>query len=327
MKMHRPWLKPISLWLLALSASLAPMAHAEDYPARPVKIISDSAPGSAVDVTLRMVADRLGQIWGQQVVPVNQPGAGGTISARVAAEAAPDGYTLYMPALSVFLPAPGKAANTAFELPRDFAPIGSVTEQPMFIAAAPSLGVTTLPELIALAKQRPGEISYAVTGVGRLTHLTGELLQLRAGIKLLLVPYSGGPSHALNDIMGGRIPLIIEGYSGLAGAIQGGNLKPLAVASARRLPDFPNLATVAETLSGFKAIGWQGLMAPAGTSETIVRKVSEDLRKVMTDPTLAAQLAGRGSYPLPMSPAEVTAFIHDQQQQWSPVLQQLAAKP
>jgi len=326
MNMHRPWLKLVSL-CLAFAANLVATAQAEDYPARPVKIISDSAPGSAVDVTLRMVADRLGQIWGQQVLPVNQPGAGGTISARVAAEAAPDGYTLYMPALSVFLPAPGKAANTVYELPRDFAPIGSVTEQPMFIAAAPSLGVSTLPELIALAKQRPGEISYAVTGIGRLTHLTGELLQLRAGIKLLLVPYSGGPSHALNDIMGGRIPLIIEGYSGLAGAIQGGNLKPLAVASARRLPDFPNLATVAETLPGFKAIGWQGLVAPAGTSETIVRKVSEDLRKVMTDPTLGAQLAGRGSYPLPMSPAEVTAFIRDQQQQWGPVLQQIAAKP
>src|SRR5215472_10692705 len=198
MKMHRLRLKSISLWLLALSASLAATAQAEDYPTRPVKIISDSAPGSAVDVTLRMVADRLSHIWGRQVLPVNQPGAGGIISAEAAAE----GYTLYMPALSVFLPAPGKAANTAFELPRDFAPIGSVTEQPMFIAAAPSLGVTTLRELIALAKQRPGEISYAVTGVGRLTHLTGELLQLRTGIKLLLVPYSGGPSHALNDIMG-----------------------------------------------------------------------------------------------------------------------------
>src|SRR5436305_9910134 len=215
----------VLLSLLALSANLAPQAHAEDYPTWPVKIISDSAPGSAVDVTLRMVADRLGQIWGQQVLPVNQPGAGGTISARVAAEAAPDGYTLYMPALSVFLPAPGKAANTAFELPRDFAPIGSVTEQPMFIAAAPSLGVTTLPELIALAKQRPGEISYAVTGVGRLTHLTGELLQLRTGIKLLLVPYSGGPNHALNDIIGGRIRLFIECYAPRARSVQGGEFK------------------------------------------------------------------------------------------------------
>jgi len=327
MKMHRLRLKSISLWLLALSVSLAATAQAEDYPTRPVKIISDSAPGSAVDVTLRMVADRLSHIWGQQVLAVNQPGAGGTISARAAAESAPDGYTLYMPALSVFLPAPGKAANLVFDVPRDFAPIGSVTEQPMFIAAAPSLGVATLPELIALAKQRPGEISYAVTGVGRLTHLTGELLQLRTGIKLLLVPYSGGPSHALNDIMGGRIPLIIEGYQGLAGAIQGGNLKPLAVAAAERLPDFPNLPTVAETLPGFKAMGWQGLVAPVGMPEAIVRKASEDLRKVVSHPTLKAQLAGRGSYPRPMSSAEVTAFIHDQQQQWGPVLQQLVAKP
>jgi tripartite-type tricarboxylate transporter receptor subunit TctC len=325
--MHRPRLKSLSLWLLALSASLAAPAQAQDYPTRPVKIISDSAPGSAVDVTLRMVADRLGQVWGQQVLPINQPGGGGVISARAAAEAAPDGYTLYMPALSVFLPAPGKAANTVPELPRDFAPIGSVTEQPMFIAAAPSLGVSTLPELIALAKQRPGEISYAVTGVGRLTHLTGELLQLRTGIKLLLVPYSGGPSHSLNDIMGGRIQFIIEAYQGLAGAIQGGNLKPLAVASAERLPDFPNLPTVAETVPGFTAVGWQGLVAPIGTPETIIRKASEDLRKVVSDPAFKAQLAGRGSYPVPMSPTEVTAFIQDQQRQWSPVLQQLANKP
>jgi tripartite-type tricarboxylate transporter receptor subunit TctC len=325
--MHRLRLKALSIWLLALSASLAAPAQAQEYPTRPVKIISDSAPGSAVDVTLRMVADRLSHMWGQQVLAVNQPGAGGIISARVAAEATPDGYTLYMPALSVFLPAPGKAANTALELPRDFAPIGSVTEQPMFIAAAPSLGVSNLPELIALAKQKPGEISYAATGVGRLTHLTGELLQLRTGIKLLLVPYSGGPSHSLNDIIGGRIPLIIEGYQGLAGAIQAGSLKPLAAAAPERLPDFPDLPTVAETVPGFKAMGWQGLVAPVGTPEAIVRKASEDLRKVIGDPALKAQLAGRGSYPLPMSPAEVTAFIQDQQRQWAPVLQQLAAKP
>src|SRR5919109_1705438 len=202
--MHRPRLKSLSLWLLALSASLSTPAQAQDYPTRPVKIISDSAPGSAVDVTLRIVADRLGQVWGQQVLPVNQPGGGGVISARAAGEAAPDGYTLYMPALSVFLPAPGKAGSTAFELPRDFSPIGSLTEQPMFVAAAPSLGVATLPELIALAKQRPGQISYAVSGIGRLTHLTGELLQMRAGIELQMVPYSG--NQTLSDVIAGRVP-------------------------------------------------------------------------------------------------------------------------
>src|SRR6266851_814603 len=246
MKVHALWRKMIILCFAALWSAVGVPARAENYPDRPVKIISDSAPGSAVDVTLRVIADRLSQSLGQQVLAVNHPGAGGAISARIAADAEPDGYTLYMPALSVFLAVPGKAANLPLELPRDFTPIGSVVDQPMFVAVAPSLGVATLPQLIALASKRPGEISYAATGVGRLTHLTGELLQQRTGIKLLLVPYSGGPSHALNDIIGGHVGMIIEGYSGLAGGIQSGAIKPIAVGSAQRLPNFPDLPTIAE---------------------------------------------------------------------------------
>jgi tripartite-type tricarboxylate transporter receptor subunit TctC len=323
MRLSRFWLP---IWLLLLAAGAA-QAQVEPYPSRPVKIITDSAPGSSVDVTLRLVADRLSQTWGQQALAVNQPGAGGAISARAAAEAAPDGYTLYMPALSVFLNTPGRAANLPLELPRDFAAIGSVSEQPMFIAVAPSLGISTLPELIALAKRKPGELSYAATGVGRLTHLTGELLQSRAGIKLLLVPYSGGPTHALNDVLGGRIPVIIEAYSGLAGAVQSCNLKPIATASLQRLPDFPDLATVAETLPGFNAVGWQALLAPNGTPEAIVRKVGSDLREVLAQPEVKKQLAARGGYPRPMSPDEVIGFVQSQQRTWNPLLQQFAAQP
>ena len=199
------WLKFTLLWLLPMTAATA-SAQSASYPSKSVKIISDSAPGSAVDVSLRVIAEGLSQHWGQQVVVVNHPGAGGAISAKVAAEAAPDGYNLYAPALSVFLAVPGKASNLPLHLPRDFVPIGLTAEQPMFVGVAPSLGITTLPELIALAKCRPGAISYAVTGVGRLTHLTGELLQLRAGIKLQIVPYTGGSAQALGDIMGGRFP-------------------------------------------------------------------------------------------------------------------------
>jgi tripartite-type tricarboxylate transporter receptor subunit TctC len=323
MKSLRYW----SMWLLLLSLASGAQAQVEPYPNRPVKIITDSAPGSSVDVTLRLIADRLSQAWGQQALAVNQPGAGGAISARAAAEAAPDGYTLYMPALSVFLNTPGRAANLPLELPRDFAAIGSVSQQPMFIAVAPSLGISTLPELIALAKQRPGELSYAATGVGRLTHLTGELLQSRAGIKMLLVPYSGGPTHALNDVLGGRIPVIIEAYSGLAGAVQSGKLKPIATGSLQRLPDFPDLPTAAETLPGFNAVGWQALMAPNGTPEAIVRKVANDLRDVLAQPEVKKQLAARGGYASPMSPDEVIAFVRNQQQTWNPLLQQFAAQP
>jgi tripartite-type tricarboxylate transporter receptor subunit TctC len=314
------------LTLPLLAAALADAAVAQDYPSRPVRIISDSAPGSSVDVTMRMIGDRLGQAWGQQVVAVNQPGAGGAISARAAAEAAPDGYTLYMPALSVFLNSPGRAANLPLELPRDFLPIGSVSEQPMFISVDPALGAKTLAELIALAKARPGQLSYAATGVGRLTHLTGELLQSRAGIKLLLVPYSGGPTHALNDVMGGRIPVIIEAYGGIAGAIQSGKIKPIAIGGSKRLPNFPDVPTVAETLPGFNAVGWQALLAPKGTPEPILRKVAGDLRKVLAEPEIGKQLAARGGYPSPMSPDEVIAFVQDQQRTWNPLLQQFATK-
>src|SRR5262245_61764316 len=194
---------------------IAPTTQAQDFPNRPVKILTDSAPGSAVDVILRVIADRLTAIWGQQVLPVNQPGAGGAIAARLAASSPPDGYTLFIPALSTFVAPPGAAANLPIEVPRDFVPVGFLGGAPMFSSAAPWLGATTLPELIAIAKRRPGELVYGTNGRGRLTHLTGELFASRAGIKLLMLPYSGGTAQVLNDVLGGRVPLVIEAYSGV----------------------------------------------------------------------------------------------------------------
>jgi len=313
----------VSVLVTAAMVVVVAPANAQTYPAKPVRIISDSAPGSAVDVTVRIVAEGLGKLWGQQVVTANHPGAGGAISARVASEAAPDGYTFYMPALSVFLPSPGRAANLPLMVPRDFIPVGFATLQPMFIGASAKLGITSLADLIARAKKQPGELSYAVTGVGRLTHLTGELLQMRAGIKLLMVPYSGGPNHALADVIGGRVPLVIEGYAGLASGFQGGGLKALATGAGKRLPDFPDLPAVAETLPGFNAVGWQVLVAPVGTPAAIVDKVSADLRTVMSQKEVQAILAKRGSYAQPMTAAQTLAFIHAEQKQWDPVFKQL----
>jgi tripartite-type tricarboxylate transporter receptor subunit TctC len=258
---------------------------------------------------------------------VNRPGAGGSVAARVAAEAAPDGYTLYQPVLSTFVSLRPAAPNIPLHVPKDFLPIGFVTENPMFIAVTPSLGISTLPELIALAKKRPGEISYATTGIGRLTHLTGELLQHQAGIKLLLVPYTGGPAHAFGDVATGRVDMIIEGYSGIAAAARSGAVKLIAVASAKRLAEFPSLPAVAETIPGFQATGWGILVAPIGTPEAIVRKVSEDLRKAVVQPELDKKLAALGSYTNPMSPTEATAWVHRQQQMWQPVLDEIAKKP
>ena len=220
-------------WLLAVAAVAEADAQTGPYPNKPVQIITDSSAGSTPDVALRIVADGLTQGWKQQVLVNNHPGAGASLAVRLASGAAPDGYTLYQPVLSTFVSLRPPAPNVPVHVPQDFLPIGFVAENPMFIAVSPSLGVSTLPELIARAKKAPGEISYATTGVGRLTHLTGELLQREAGIKLLLVPYTGGPSHAVTDVATGRVAMIIEGYSGVAGAARSGSIKLIAVASAK----------------------------------------------------------------------------------------------
>jgi tripartite-type tricarboxylate transporter receptor subunit TctC len=313
----------VLLLVLPLFGAIDP-APAQDYPSRPVRIITDSAPGSAIDVILRIVGDRLSQVWGQQVVPVNQPGAGGAIAARAAATAPPDGYTLSIPAVSAFVAQAGAAPNLPLQVPRDFAPIGYFGGAPMFVTAASWLGVKTLPELIALAKKKPGEISYGTNGPGRLTHLTGELLASRAGITLQMIPYSGGTAQVLNDVMGKRIPMVIEAYSGLAGAIEAKTVVPLAVAAPRRVADFPDLPTVAETFPGFESGGWQVLVAPVGTPEPIIRKVNADLSAALSDPETRKRLAQFGRDHRSLSPEETTTFIQEQQRTWAPILKQIA---
>ena len=316
--------KTLCLLLLAIVLAGSVCAQPANYPDRPVRIISDAAPGGAIDTNLRIIAESLSKKWAQQVVIENRPGAGGAISATAAAEAPPDGYTIYAPALSVFLTIAGKAPNLPLELPRDFTAIGITAVQPMSIGINPKLGINSLPELIAQAKKEPGSISYAVTGVGRLTHLTGELLQIRGNIKLQMVPYTGGSAQSLADVTAGRVALVIEGYAGLAGAYESGQLKALAVASEKRLPHVPDLPTVAETLPGFVAVGWQCVVAPVGTPDAIVRKISDDLRAVLITPEIKDKLAARGAYVHPATPSEAEAFVRSQQELWKPALEQMA---
>jgi tripartite-type tricarboxylate transporter receptor subunit TctC len=302
-------------------------APAQDYPNRPVRIITDSAPGSAIDVPVRLIAEGLSRIWGQQAVVVNQPGAGGAIAARTAATAAPDGYTFGIMALSAFVALPGTADNLPVQIPRDVVPVGYVGGAPMLIGAAPWIGIKTLPDLIARAKQTPGELSYGVNGIGRLTHLTGELLQRQAGIKLLMVPYTGGTPQIINDMMGKRVSLVFEAYSGLAGAIEAGNVVPLAVASASRMASTPNLPTVAQTLPGFESIGWQALLAPVGIPDALVTKVNADLAKAMRDdPEIHKRLLDLGRDDRIMSPSQLATFIHNEQAKWAPIVQDIAAQ-
>jgi tripartite-type tricarboxylate transporter receptor subunit TctC len=325
--MTKAWHWPLIAALIFLGASPTDaFAQGVSYPTKPVRFISDSAPGSSPDVGLRIVAEGLSQLWGQQTVVENRPGASGAISAQAAAAATPDGYTLYAPALSTFLTLPGRAPNLPLMLPRDFIPIGFTFDQPMSIGVSPTLGVNTLAELMALAKTKPGQITYSVAGVGRMTHLTGELLQIRGDIKLQVIPYTGGAAQALSDIVAGRISMIVEGYAGMAGIYQAGTLKALAVGSAQRLQEAPHIPTVAETLPGFVAAGWQVVVAPNGTPEAIITKVGADLRQVLTKPEMVSRLSTRGSYPRVMTAAETEAFVREQQQLWKPAMERIASQ-
>lgn len=318
-------------------AALGPLASAgvsmrqaraqSDYPNKPVRIVVDSAVGSANDVSARILADRLGTIWNQQVVILNQPGAGGGISARVAAAAPNDGYTLFLPATSVFLAlpgGPGVAPNMPVELPRDFVAIGLVLQQPIFIAASPKSGIVSIPDLIARAKAKPNELSYASTGRGRLTHLTMELLQARADVQLRLVPYAGGPAQAMGDVVADRVDLVLDAYAGLAGAAQSGLIKMLASTSTQRLPGMENLPTVAETLPDFFVGAWQVMLAPLGTPDAIVRKLNADLRSAVEDKDVSAKFAANGGFTRYMTPEQTMAFTQSQQTIWRPILQKIA---
>jgi len=321
--MHRFGLLLVPLVLAALANG---PAHAQSYPAKTVTLISDAAAGSSPDVTTRLVAEGLGKIWGQQVIVVNRPGANGSIAARAAAEAAGDGYTLFVPSLSTFVASHTVAPNLPVKVPNDFLPIGFTADQPMFITVSPSVHADTLAEFIALAKKEPGKLSVAVSGVGRLTHLTSELLQSRAGIRLTSVPYTHGMSNALADAASGRVSLVIENFAAVIGGVKGGQLKLMAVASAQRLPDFPNVPTVAEILPGFSATGWQAVLAPKGTPEPVIKKVSADLAQVVSGAEFKKRMAALGGYPRAMTPDQVQAFIVKEQETWLPIVQRVSKK-
>ena len=321
MNTGRHWI--VGVALATARGALALPAQAEEFPNHPVRIITDSAPGSAIDVPVRIIAEGLSRIWGQQAVVINQPGAGGAIAVRSGETATPDGYTFGVAAASAFVTLPGAADNLPVHVPKDYVPVAYLGGAPMFITAAPWLGIKTLPDLVALAKQKPGDVSYGVNGIGRLTHLTGELLQSRAGIKLLMVPYSGGTAQIINDMMGKRVGLVLDAYSGIAGAVDAGNAVPLAVASATRLAVSPNLPTVAETLPGFEAVGWQVLMAPPGTPDAVIQKVNADVIKAMSDPEAKKKLAALGRDDRSMSAAQTLSFIQGEQQKWAPIVEQI----
>jgi tripartite-type tricarboxylate transporter receptor subunit TctC len=309
--------------LAGVLASAAGMAHAQSFPTGPVQIVTSVGPGAAPDVITRMLAEHLTRLWGQQVIVLNRPGGAGAIAIKAVAPAAPDGHTLYMSLASNFIALPELQTNFPVDVVRDFVPIGFVGEHPLVIAAAPSLGLNTLPELIALLKSKPGELNIAAGNRGSIIHLAAEWLRTATGTKFTIVHYQGG-AQALPDILGGRVQAAFDAIPSMRGPIDSGQVKPLAVTSKKRLVNFPQIPAVDETIPGYEAMGWMALMAPPGTPQAIAQKISDDVRMVQAQPELKKRVEDLGNYTRPTSPAELTAFIREQVQIWRPVIAETA---
>ena len=309
---------------LALALALSTPALAQDYPARPVRIISQAGIGSAPDVMARIVADQLGKAWGQQAIIINRPGASGANAAQMAAGAEPDGYTLFMANSSTFTIMPETQTKLTFNVARDFVPVGFVAEQPMLIAVTAALPVVTLAELIALAKERPGQLLYAANAGGSTPNITGEFFRERAGIDITYVSYPGAAA-GLTDVVAGRVQIIIEGLPALLGAVEGRSIRPLAVLASTRLPNLPDVPVAGDTLPGFVATGWSALMARTGTPPEIVRKISADMIAGLDPPDVRARFAQLGAYVKPMWPETLAVYIQTQQTLWRPVVRKVLA--
>jgi tripartite-type tricarboxylate transporter receptor subunit TctC len=305
-------------FLLAIIVSDVSTALSQTYPASPVKFITSLTAGSGTDPAMRIVTDQLGKMWGQQTMLVNQPGAGGAVAARTAAAAAPDGYTLYMAIASTFTVLPESQPNLPFDV-SDFVPIGFVGEVPLGIAVSPGLPVNSLPELIALSKGQRGGLNVAVGPRGGIPHLTAEMFRTRSGADLTPVFYPGA-AQAMSDVLSGRVPILIDGLAGPAAA---GQLKLLAIASPTRLASHPGVPTVSKTVPGFVASGWFVLVAPLGTPASIVTKVSDDLRVVLSQADVKEKFDALSVSMRSMSPQELVTFIHSEQQLWKPVIKQI----
>jgi tripartite-type tricarboxylate transporter receptor subunit TctC len=308
----------IGFLALAWNSANAPQAIAGDpYPSKAVKIISQAPAGNGPDVIARIAAERLSRLWGQQIVMINRPGAGGQLAAQAAVTADPDGYTLYQAITSSMLIMP-VTQSLPFDMQRDFVPIGMMGEQPFLVAAAPTLGIDTLEGLISLARKQPGKVLAASAARGSMPHLAAELFRASAEIDITLVPHPS-TSQGVQDVMGGRISVIFESLAGLRGFVDAGSVTPLAVTSLTRLSDLPNVPTVAELIPNYAASGWFALMAPLHTPDPIVQKINHDLVAVLAEPELKQKFEKLGTYVRPMSSTETAEFILAEQVRWQPL--------
>ena len=300
--------------LLAPLPAALPAALAQDWPQRPLRVIVPYAPGGNTDAIARITAERLTTALGQQVIVENRAGAGGATAADFVAKAQPDGYTLFVAALSQFGPVP-LTQKVNYDPLKDFTPIANIGANGFVIAVNPSLPVKDLKEFVDHVKARPGKLNYGSGGTGSLTHLAALLFLNRAGLDMVHVAYKGG-APALADTLSGQVQMYAGSPSELLQHAAAGKIKLLGITSDRRNAQLPNVPAIAELYPGFKAMTWNGLVAPAGLPAAITNRLAGEMQKLMKDAAFLDRLAKLGLDPVPTTPASFAADIRSEYTMW-----------
>jgi len=312
--------------LVVAAALVAPgEAPAQGYPTKSIRLVAPSTPGDAPDVIARLVAERLSAALGQQVVVENRPGAGGVVGSEIVAKSAPDGYTLIMGNAGSHGINAAVYSKLPYDILKDFAPVSQIAVAPNIFVVNPGLPVTTIPEFIAYAKARPGQLSYASGGNGSSSHMSMELLKSMAGIDVVHVPYKGS-TPALTDVISGQDAVMSVNMPPAVPHVKSGRLRALAVTTRSRTPSMPDLPTVAESLPGYETVAWFGVLAPAGTPKDVVNRLSMEIAKIARSPDMRERLEGMGAEPVGSTPEEFGAVMARDIAKWTALAKSVGIK-
>ena len=317
------------LWMASLMMALTGFttAGAQSFPARNVRIIVGLSPGGSMDVTARLVADRLKESLGQQIIVENRPGANGVIASELVAKSAPDGYTLMLAGAGSLAIRQKLEMKLPYNAARDFAPVIHVVNLPLLLVAPVSLPVKSMRELFALARTRPDELNYSSSGVGSTTHLSAEMLATQAGIKLTHVPYKGS-SQMIPDLIAGQISLAFDQITTAKPHVIAGKLRALAISTAQRSALMPDMPTIAESgVPKYESISWNGFVVPSATSRTVIDRLQTDINKLIKSPDMTERLASIGGESVGGTPEQFAALIKSESVRWGRLIDQLGIKP
>jgi len=311
----------------ALLLAAAGAVAAQGYPARPLRLIAPAGPGSVSDTRARWIAEQLAARLGQPVVVDNKAGAGGSIGTEAAARSAPDGYTLVLAHQGTFAINPHVYDRVGYDPVKDFAPVSRIVVSALLLAVPPDSPVKSVAELLAMARQSPGKLTYGSSGIGTPPHLAAELFKRMAGIETVHVPYKSG-APALFDLMAGRLSYTFDGLSVQMPQVKAGKIRALGVSSSQRFASLPDIPTVGESgLAGFEYWSWQGICAPAGTPGQIVARLNQEIVRILGTPQARDWFAAQGGEPLAETPEQFGAFIAAEFARWGKVVREAGIKP